>query len=119
MKSIRISGVNASGEYKGKPNLAFIAKKVNLDIPLDELGNTDPSVTLSGQYTGAMTFHSDNNNIEQRFQPNEDIYITSSNFSGDYSATVNYIEAGDMTSYMQTDISRVNGGIVPNFWRYR
>lgn len=119
MESKIISGVDASGMLAGSPCLSYEIRSINLDIPLDEVGLSDPHLTVSGSQTGAYTFHS-STEAKIRFRPNEDIYITTTNFSGDYSAIINYLQAGDMTSYMQADTARSSAVEGTNtFWRYR
>lgn len=119
MEQKLISGVNASGTIQIDPTQYAYIKSVEIDLPLDEVGTTDPSVTLSGSLTGANTFHSDTT-LDLRFQPNEDVYITTSNFSGEYSAIIRYVIGGSNKEvYNNTDTTRNQARFVPNFWRYR
>jgi hypothetical protein len=118
MESKILSGANASGFLAGSPNIATEVQNISLGIPLDEVGTSDPTITLSGASTGAYTFHN-NTAAKIRFQPNEDIYISTSGFSAEYTAVINYLLVGDMSSYMQTDPTRTQARFVPNFWRYR
>lgn len=114
-----ISGVNASGRINIDPTQYAYIKSVQIDLPLDEVGSSDPYVTLSGSQTGAKTFHSDAS-LDLRFQPNEDVYITTTNFSGDYSAIVSYLISGSNKEvFNNTDTSRSQVRFTPNFWRYR
>lgn len=117
MESIILSGTDASGQYIARPQISFSVRSVVVDVPVSGT-ITDASVTISGALTGAYTFNS-NANVTLRFKPNEDIYFTTSNFLSNYNAIINYIEEGDMSSYMQTDRSR--GGIFAYStpWRFR
>lgn len=118
MESMILTGSGASNTWSGSPMLAMEVRSIEIDIPLDEVGTTDPSVTLSGSLTGAYTFHSDTD-VKIRFKPNEDVYVTTENFTSEYSAVINYLQVGDMGPYMQTDTTRTQARFVPNFWRYR
>lgn len=121
MEQVRIAGVNASGMIRLNPTQYALIKSIEIDVPLDEVGTTDPTVTLSGAITGAQTYHSDTT-LELKFAPNEDIYITSDSFTAEYTAIIRYQIAGDMNSYMQTDRTRQDRGEVmyfPTPWRLR
>lgn len=99
MQSIIVNGENASGVLSTYHNMGIEIRGVSLDIPLDEVGTTDPSITLSGSVTGTTyTFH---HSVEPtiRFARNEDVYLTTSNFSGEYSAVINYLVYGDGSMY--------------------
>lgn len=119
MEQVIVTGVNASGMIKIDPTQYAYIKSVEIDLPLDEVGTTDPQVTLSGSLTGAKTFHSDTA-LDLRFQPNEDVYITTSNFTADYSSVIRYVIGGaNKEVYNNTDTTRKQARFVPNFWRYR
>lgn len=118
MESIILNGSGVSHTWNASPMQAFNAKLIEIDIPLDEVGTTDPTVTLSGQYTGAHTFHS-STQVNLRFKANEDVYITTENFTSEYTAVINYVRVGDAKPFMETDTSRTQARFTPNFWRYR
>lgn len=114
-----VSGVNASGTITIDPTQYAYIKSIEIDMPMSELSTSDAAVTLSGSNTGANTFHRDTT-LDLRFQPNEDVYITTANFSGDYSAIVRYVIGGSNKEvYNNTDTTRKQARFVPNFWRYR
>lgn len=100
MEQIIITGATASGLISSISGLGTEIRSVEIDVPLDEVGSTDPSVTLSGALTGAYTFHSDTT-LNLRYGT-EDVYITSTNFSGEYSAIVRYVRYGDQTHWKET-----------------
>ena len=104
MESIMLRGTNASGLYVGRAGLAMELQGIVMDLP-NSGTLTAASVTLSGAVTGAYTF---NNTVavNKLFQPNEDIYVTTSNFGSNYGVIINYVSVGDPQSYMQTDMSR-------------
>lgn len=105
MEQIIINGVNASGLIEIDPTQFAIIKSVGIDLPLDEVGTTDPIVTLSGSVTGAHSFHSDTE-LNLQFTPNEDIYITSSAFTADYTGVISYVIGGaNKEVYRTTDTS--------------
>lgn len=116
MESLIITGVNASGELKGKPQLATEIREVHIDVPINELGDTGPYVTLSGATTGAYSFYNDQK-MNLRFGYNEDIYVTT-NLSGNYSAIINYVRAGDQKASFHNTSSSIPRN-TPTFWRYR
>lgn len=119
MEQVIIAGVNASGSIQIDPTQYAYIKSIEIDVPLNEVGTTDPAVTLSGSLTGAHTFHSDTT-LDLRFQPNEDITITSDAFTAEYSAVIRYVVGGSNKEvYNNTDTTRKQARFVPNFWRYR
>lgn len=118
MESIILNGSGISQTWNAGPMHAMYVKQIDIDIPMDEIGSTSPSVTLSGQYTGAHTFYG---GIQPnlRFKANETVYITTENFTSEYTAVINYITVGDQAPFMQTDTSRKNARFVPTPWRLR
>ena len=117
MDSLMLRGSSASGVFTASPGLAFCLQGIVMDLPVSgTLTNT--SVTLSGAVTGAFTFN-DSVTLQKLFQPNEDIYITTSNFGSNYGVIINYVVAGDPASYMETDMSRSAGGGYQTPWRFR
>ena len=119
MESMIIQGVAASGLYTGKPGMYLSVQNIQFDIPLSGV-STNASVTLSGAYgTKTYTFN-DNVSPTIRFAPNEDVYVSTTNFLASYGVIINYIEGGDMASYMQYDTVRISPVEGTNtFWRYR
>lgn len=117
MESIMIRGTNASGMYVGRPGLAMCLQGVVMDLP-NSGTLTNASVTISGAQTGAYTFNGDVT-VTKQFQPNEDVYVTTSNFGANYGAIINYVSTGDMTSYVQDDLSQFRGCGYPTPWRFR
>lgn len=98
MLSEILSGVNASGTLTPYPREQIVVNYIDIDVPLDEVGTTDPSVTLSGSVTGAYTFHhSVTPNI--RFTTDEIVTLTTANFTAEYSAIIGYVVAGSSAGY--------------------
>ena len=121
MESTIITGVTASGLLRASPGLAYEIRGIKYDMPNADLSTASGAITLSGSLSGATTLHN-STDIKMRFLPNEDVYITTAGFEADHSVIVNWLQAGDMTSYMQTDRTRQDRGEVmyaPNFWRHR
>ena len=118
MESIILNGSGVSHTWQSTPMQAMVVKSIDVNMPLDEVGSTDPSITLSGQYTGAHTFHG-SSQFNLRFKANEDVYITTQNFTSEYNAIINYVRVGDAKPFMETDTSRTQARFTPNFWRYR
>lgn len=100
MEQIIITGASASGVIPAVSGLGAEIRSIEIDIPLNEVGSTDPSVTISGALTGAYTFHSDTT-LNLRYGT-EDVFVTSTNFSGEYSAVVRYVRYGDQTHWKET-----------------
>ena len=117
MESMMLRGASASGLFTGTPGLAFCLQGIVMDLPVSGT-LTSTSVTLSGAITGALTFN-DSVTAMKLFQPNEDVYVTTSNFGSNYGVIINYIKAGDPSSYMQTDMSRSSGGGYSTPWRFQ
>ena len=117
MESLMLRGTDASGLYSGFPGLAMCLQEIVMVVPPSGT-IADVSVTLSGVITGAITF---NNSAKfmKLYQSNEDVYITTSNFKDNTSVIINYISAGDPSSYMETDMSRSSGGGYSTPWRFR
>jgi hypothetical protein len=119
MDTIRLVGANASGQLNGIPTMAYVIDYIEIDMPLDVTDG--PSVVISGSLTGGSTYYSSvKPNV--RFKPNETVYLNAGNFSGEYTAIINYTTVGDMNCYMQTDRGRnARGEVVyyPTPWRFR
>lgn len=98
MEQIIVKGVNASGLIQALPGLDVTIKSIEIDVPLNEVGTTDPVVTVSGSATGAYSFHSDTT-LELDFAKGEDVYITSDAFTAEYSAIVRYVRGGEQNCY--------------------
>ena len=117
MNSITLSGVSATAQYTGIPGIYFGLRSISVSLPVSGTLN-DISITLSGALTGTKTFkNSITTNID--FKPNEDISITSTGFGANYFASINYIEGGDASCYMQTDYSRPGIFSYGTPWRFR
>lgn len=98
--SSAVSGVLTDTLTPG-PNLGVQIESIELDIPLDEVGSSDPTITLSGSATGAYSFHS-STSPALKFGYDEVINISTTNLSGEYSATVKYVEYGTQKNWMDT-----------------
>jgi hypothetical protein len=119
MEQLIVTGVDASGIIQIDPTQYAYIKSVEIDLPLSEVGSTDPKVTLSGIYTGAVSFYGDTT-LDLRFKPNEEVYVTTDAFGSGYSAVVRYVIGGaNKEVYNNTDTTRVDARFVPTFWRYR
>lgn len=94
MEQIIISGVNASGTIPAYQGQGIHIKSIEINLPLNQVGTNDPTVTLSGSQVGALSFHGDTT-LEQRYTYGEEVNITSANFSGNYSAIIRYLRYGD------------------------
>lgn len=117
MESLIIRGAGASGVYIAHPGTYLLVKNLIVDLPTS--GNiTNVTVTLSGTQTGAYTFN-DSFEADVAFKPNEDVYITTTNFASNYGLILNYIQVGDGQCYMQTDPSRIEVWGYPRPWRFR
>jgi hypothetical protein len=119
MESMILQGASASGMYLGRPGIYMNVESIHFSVP--QSGTlTAASVTLSGAYgTKNYTFSNDIEQISLPFAPNENVYVSTSNFGAAYGVVINYTQGGDMSSYMQTDYTRSGVFGVPNFWRYR
>lgn len=95
MLSTIITGTNASGLLCPPDGLAIEIRGIQIDVPLNEVGSTDPSVTLSGRYTGAVKFHNDVT-VTKQFGYNECVYITSELATAEYTAVIDYLLVGCM-----------------------
>ena len=94
MEQIIVTGVNASGLIEAIGGLETEIRSIEIDLPLNEVGTTDPTVTVSGSVTGATTVHSDTT-LNLRFGNAESVYITTSDFTAEYSAVIRYIRGGN------------------------
>lgn len=117
LRSTNGSGAGASGVYTAHPGAYFYLQSIMFDLPISGV-LSNASVTLSGAVTGAKTFN-DNVVLNLAFKPNEDVYVTTSNFLTNYGVILNYIQVGEGDSYMTTDRTRSNifGYATP--WRFR
>lgn len=115
MEQIILNGVNASGTLEALPGLGIHIKSVEIDLPLDQVGTTDPSVTVSGSVQGAYTFHGDST-MELRFDKGEEVNITTDTFAADYTAIIRYVRYGDQRSYRAIN-SKYH--TIPTPWRFR
>jgi len=119
MESMIIQGASASGFYAGKPGMYLSVQNIDFSVPMSGT-LTNASITLSGAYGNTKYTFNNDTDVCVRFAPNEDVYVTTSNFAAGYSAIINYIEGGDMASYMQYDTVRISPVEGTNtFWRYR
>ena len=99
-------GSAASGLISAISGLGVEIRSVEIDLPLNDVGTTDPSITLSGTITGAYTFHSDTT-LNLRFGT-EDVFLTTADFSDTYTGIVRYVRYGDQTNAMETkDIGKI------------
>lgn len=105
MSTLIISGMSASGSLPSLNAIGYKIHSIELDVPLDEVGSTDPSITISGAYTGSHTFHS-TVKPDITFGHGEAIEITTSNFGTEYSAIVSYQKFGDQSRYMDANPDR-------------
>lgn len=117
MESLILRGASASGFWLGRPGMYMNVESIQFDIPASG-SVTAYNATLSGSITGTYTFN-DNLDVNLKFKPNEDVYVTTTNFISTYGLVINYTVGGDMNSYMQTDLSRSGIGNISTFWRYR
>jgi len=101
MNTLIITGATASGVIQPGPGQGIRVETVELDIPLDELGTTDPTITLSGAISGATSFHG-GINPKLRFYQDESVYLTTSGFTAEYSAVVKYLTYGSQEEYLNT-----------------
>jgi hypothetical protein len=100
MEQVIITGVDASGLIGKITGMGTEIRSIEIDVPLDEVGTTDPRITLSGVLTGVYSFRSDTT-LNLRYGT-EDIYITSSGFTAEYSAIIRYVTYGDQTYTLNT-----------------
>ena len=90
MESLILTGSGITGSIVPPSGLGVEVKDVQLDVPLDEIGTTDPYMTLSGVTTGARTLHGDQK-VNIRYRVDETVNITTANFTSEYSAILNYV----------------------------
>lgn len=90
------SGATATlvpGPYQG-----IVINSIGISIPNDEVGTTDPSVSLSGSVSGVYSFHSSvAPNI--RYITDETVLVTTSGFTAETSAVVSYTIYGDGSAF--------------------
>lgn len=100
METLIISGVGANGAINPGPYQGIQVESIELDVPLDEVGSSDPSIILTGATTGTYTFH---NSVSPhlRFYKDETVTISGANFSGEYSAIINYLTYGSQETWKQ------------------
>lgn len=101
MQSTILTGVAASGTIVPGPRQGVQIEHLEIDLPLDDVGSTDPNVTLSGSTAGATTFHGDTS-PKLRFGVDETVYVTTANFTADYSAIIKYVSYGDQQLWKDT-----------------
>lgn len=99
MNQIRIEGLNASGVLTPPKDLGVRLQSVEFGMPASSVGLVDVKLTMSGEYTGVISFVGDNI-AEIQFKKNEKLILTTTNFAADFSVTVRYILYGDMQDYM-------------------
>ncbi len=102
MQELIITGIAASGNITNDLSLRTTIKSIQIDVPLDEVGITDPSVTVSGVSTGATILHS-TSSLEKIFSPHETVYVWGNDFTAEYSAIVHYVHAGDVKNYIKSN----------------
>ena len=106
MEQIIVRGVTASGLIPAMGGLGTEIRSIEIDVPLNEVGSTDPIVTVSGALTGSYSFHSDTT-LDLRYGT-EDIYITTEDFTAEYSAIIRYVRYGDQQcSHIMGSISQI------------
>jgi hypothetical protein len=116
MEQIIVTGVGASGLIEAFSGLETEIRSIEIDIPLDEVGTTDPTVTVSGSATGAYTVHSDTT-LDLRFGNGEEVYITTSEFTAEYTAVIRYVRGGHGA---KCHMAKTNPGFtIPVPWRLR
>lgn len=115
MEQIIMTGTNASGLIEALPGLGVQIKSIEIDVPLNEVGTTDPVVSFSGSVQGLYSFHSDTT-LELRFDKGEDVYITTADFTAEYSAIVRYVRYGEQDCYMAINNPQFK---IPTPWRFR
>lgn len=100
MEQIILTGTNASGTIPWHHGLGIEIRSVEIDLPLSEVGTSDPSVTMSGADV-VFTAHSDTT-LNLRFPHQYDVTLNTSNFGTEYSAIIRYVYYGDQASHMTT-----------------
>lgn len=111
MQSIIITGTNASGRICPPDGLGVQIRNIQIDVPLNEVGTTDPTVKLSGIYTGDVIFHSDID-LTKQFGYNECVHIFTTLPTNEYSAVINYLLVGDMRCN-QPELSGMRSNFIP------
>lgn len=115
MEQILLNGSGITGTISGHDDLGIHIKSLEIDVPLDEVGSTDPYVTLSGSSTGAYTFHSDTT-LDLKYAVGEDVGITTTNFTSEYSTVIRYVYYGDTRKTLMTTNANQKQPIP---WRFR
>jgi hypothetical protein len=110
METLKLTGSGIAGTLPAVTAMGYQINSVEIDVPLDEVGSTDPQVTLSGVRTGAHTFHSSVSPY-LRFTSNEQIDITTANFTAEYSVIIGYQKWGCQDAYMYNGGDR--GAFIP------
>ena len=102
-----VYGLALTGCYSDLPGIACDITDIQFIVPESDKGKNNPILTISGGIAKQVyTFHNSvTTNIH--FLPNEAFFcITNSGLTAASSIVIDYIQTGDMTSYMQTDGKR-------------
>jgi hypothetical protein len=119
MESMILQGASSSGLFIGKPALAMYVQGITFSLPVSGT-LTNASVSLSGAVNNQTYTFNNSVNMVLQFAPNEDVYVTTTNFGSGYSAVINYLTVGDSTSITQTDrTARPHIFSVETPWRFR
>ena len=118
MEQLMITGSGALGTITVDPTQYALIKSVQIDLPLDEVGTTDPTVILSGSVTGVQTFHGDTT-MDLQFTPNEDVYVTTAAFTVDYTAIIQYVIGGANKEVYRTTDTTEPGRYLHQGWSKR
>jgi hypothetical protein len=89
MNSYVLTGSGSLGTLVPPSYQGINISSVTIDIPLDEIGTTDPSVTISGSVSGVYNIHA-GSSLNIRFQTGETVYLTANSFTNEYNAVINY-----------------------------
>jgi len=111
MLSTIITTANATGVFCPPDGLAIEIRGIQIDVPLNEVGTTDSSLTLSGLYTGVVTVHSDTTFTKQ-FGYNECVHWSADFASSEHSAFLDYLLVGSMDCIMPT-LSGMKDNFIP------
>ena len=121
MKTIIYNSSNSTGTLNpnaldgSAKNQGFEIRTIEMDVPLDEVGSTDPSITLSGAWTGSYTFHS-SVSPNLRFKHNETVNVTTSLPTAEYSISVKYIRYDSDDMYTQEGTRKGMNFIPQSTW---
>lgn len=99
MKTIMLSS-GVSTTLPATTAIGYQIESIEMDIPLNDVGNYDSSVTLSGVYTGSYTFHS-SVHPKLRFGSNEAVEISTDGLTNEMTAIIGYTQYGDQSMYME------------------